>query len=179
MGGSLGARTINNCVMHGLEKIKNSGVQFIWQTGKFYIDEAKATVAKVGNLPMLHTTDFISDMAAAYSAADLVISRAGAGSISEFCLLQKPVILVPSPNVAEDHQTKNALALVNKDAALYVKDMEAEQKLLDLAIQTVQQPDTLIKLSTNIAKLAFKDSANVIANEVYKLAINYQKRNEH
>lgn len=178
VGGSLGARTINNCVMHGLEKIKMSGVQFIWQTGKFYIEEAKATVAKAGELPMLHTTDFISDMAAAYSAADLVISRAGAGSISEFCLLQKPVILVPSPNVAEDHQTKNALALVNKDAALYVKDMEAEEKLLDLAIQTVQQPETLTKLSTNIAKLAFKDSANVIAQEVYKLAVNYQKKNE-
>ena len=170
VGGSLGARTINNCVM--------SGVQFIWQTGKFYIEEAKATVTKAGDLPMLHTTDFISDMAAAYSAADLVISRAGAGSISEFCLLQKPVILVPSPNVAEDHQTKNALALVNKDAALYVKDMEAEEKLLDLAIQTVQQPVTLTKLSTNIAKLAFKDSANVIAQEVYKLAVNYQKKNE-
>lgn len=106
IGGSLGARTINNCVMQGLEKIKNSGVQFIWQTGKFYINEAKACVAQAGNLPMLYTTDFISDMAAAYSAADLVISRAGAGSISEFCLLQKPVILVPSPNVAEDHQTK-------------------------------------------------------------------------
>ncbi len=179
VGGSLGARTINNCVMHGLDKIKSSGVQFIWQTGKFYIDEAKATVAKKGELPMLHTTDFISDMAAAYSAADLVISRAGAGSISEFCLLQKPVILVPSPNVAEDHQTKNALALVNKEAALYVKDMEAEEKLLDLAIRTVQQPETLTKLSTNIAKLAFKDSANVIAKEVYKLAVNYQKRNEH
>lgn len=179
VGGSLGARTINNCVMHGLDKIKSSGVQFIWQTGKFYIDEAKATVAKEGELPMLHTTDFISDMAAAYSAADLVISRAGAGSISEFCLLQKPVILVPSPNVAEDHQTKNALALVNKEAALYVKDMEAEEKLLDLAIRTVQQPKTLTKLSTNIAKLAFKDSANVIAKEVYKLAVNYQKRNEH
>lgn len=179
VGGSLGARTINNCVMHGLDKIKSSGVQFIWQTGKFYIDEAKATVAKARELPMLHTTDFISDMAAAYSAADLVISRAGAGSISEFCLLQKPVILVPSPNVAEDHQTKNALALVNKEAALYVKDMEAEEKLLDLAIRTVQQPETLTKLSTNIAKLAFKDSANVIAKEVYKLAVNYQKRNEH
>lgn len=178
VGGSLGARTINNCVMHGLEKIKMSGVQFIWQTGKFYIEEAKAAVTKAGDLPMLHTTDFISDMAAAYSAADLVISRAGAGSISEFCLLQKPVILVPSPNVAEDHQTKNALALVNKDAALYVKDMEAEEKLLDLAIQTVQQPETLTKLSTNIAKLAFKDSANVIAQEVYKLAVNYQKKNE-
>ena len=178
VGGSLGARTINNRVMHGLEKIKMSGVQFIWQTGKFYIEEAKATVTKAGDLPMLHPTDFISDMAAAYSAADLVISRAGAGSISEFCLLQKPVILVPSPNVAEDHQTKNALALVNKDAALYVKDMEAEEKLLDLAIQTVQQPETLTKLSTNIAKLAFKDSANVIAKEVYKLAVNYQKKNE-
>jgi UDP-N-acetylglucosamine--N-acetylmuramyl-(pentapeptide) pyrophosphoryl-undecaprenol N-acetylglucosamine transferase len=127
VGGSLGARTINNCVMQGLEKIKNSGVQFIWQTGKFYINEAKATVAKAGEIPMLHTTDFISDMAAAYTAADLVISRAGAGSISEFCLLQKPVILVPSPNVAEDHQTKNALALVNKGAALYVKDSEATQ----------------------------------------------------
>ena len=179
VGGSLGARTINNCVMHGLKKIKASGVQFIWQTGKFYIDEAMAAVAKAEKLPMLHTTDFISDMAAAYSAADLVISRAGAGSISEFCLLQKPVILVPSPNVAEDHQTKNALALVNKDAALYVKDMEAEEKLLDLAIQTVQQPETLTKLSTNIAKLAFKDSADVIAKEVYELAVNYQKKNEH
>lgn len=178
IGGSLGARTINNCVMQGLEKIKNSGVQFIWQTGKFYINEAKACVAQAGNLPMLYTTDFISDMAAAYSAADLVISRAGAGSISEFCLLQKPVILVPSPNVAEDHQTKNALALVNKGAALYVKDSEATQKLLDLAIATVGQADTLTKLSTNIAKLAFKDSANVIANEVYKLAVNYKKEHE-
>lgn len=178
VGGSLGARTINNCVMQGLEKIKNSGVQFIWQTGKFYINEAKATVAKAGEIPMLHTTDFISDMAAAYTAADLVISRAGAGSISEFCLLQKPVILVPSPNVAEDHQTKNALALVNKGAALYVKDSEATQKLLDLAIATVSQPDTLKNLSMNIAKLAFNDSANVIANEVYKLAVKYKKEHE-
>ncbi|WP_300725606.1 undecaprenyldiphospho-muramoylpentapeptide beta-N-acetylglucosaminyltransferase [uncultured Bacteroides sp.] len=178
VGGSLGARTINNCVMQGLDKIKASDVQFIWQTGKIYIDEARATVAKAGELPMLHTTDFISDMAAAYSAADLVISRAGAGSISEFCLLQKPVILVPSPNVAEDHQTKNALALVNKDAALYVKDAEAVEKLLNLAIDTVQQPDTLKKLSTNIAKLAFKDSANVIANEVYKLAVKYKEEHE-
>ena len=175
IGGSLGARTINNCVMQGLEKIKASGVQFIWQTGKIYIDEARAAVARAGGLPMLYTTDFISDMAAAYSAADLVISRAGAGSISEFCLLAKPVILVPSPNVAEDHQTKNALALVNKNAALYVKDTEAVGKLLDTAIATVQQPDRLKNLSTNIAKLAFKDSANVIAAEVCKLAAQYKK----
>ena len=175
IGGSLGARTINNCVMQGLEKIKQSGVQFIWQTGKIYIDEARAAVARAGEMPMLCVTDFISDMSAAYRAADLIISRAGAGSISELCLLAKPVILVPSPNVAEDHQTKNALALVNKKAALYVKDAEAGEKLLDTAIGTVQQADTLNELSTNIAKLAFKDSANIIAREVYKLAIKYRK----
>lgn len=179
VGGSLGARTINHCVMHGLDKIKESGVQFIWQTGKFYIDEARAAVKQAGEKPMLHVTDFIADMAAAYRAADLVISRAGAGSISELCLLEKPVILVPSPNVAEDHQTKNALALVNKEAALYVKDSEAEEKLLNLAIQTVNEAETLNHLSTNIAKLAFKDSANIIANEVYKLALNYKKEHEH
>lgn len=179
VGGSLGARTINNCVMKGWDKIKHSDVQFIWQTGKFYIDEARKTVKQAGELPMLYTTDFISDMATAYSAADLVISRAGAGSISEFCLLQKPVILVPSPNVAEDHQTKNALALVNKEAALYVKDAEAENELLDLAIKTVQQPEVLKKLSNHIAALAFKDSANVIAQEVCKLAEQYQQKHEH
>lgn len=179
VGGSLGARTINNCVLNGLDLIKESGVQFIWQTGKFYISEAKATVGKAENYPMLHTTDFITDMAAAYSAADLVISRAGAGSISEFCLLGKPVILIPSPNVAEDHQTKNALALVSKDAALYIKDSEASEKLLKTAVETVQQPDTLKKLSTNIAKLAFRDSANTIAAEVWKLALKYREEHEH
>ena len=178
VGGSLGARTLNNCVMHGLEKIKNSGVQFIWQTGKFYFEEAKACVKAAGELPMLHTTDFISDMNAAYSAADLVVSRAGAGSISEFCLLEKPVILVPSPNVAEDHQTKNALALVDKDAALYVKDVEAESKLLDVAIQTVQNTERLNELSNHIARLAFKDSAKIIAKEVCLLAEKYKKEHE-
>lgn len=179
VGGSLGARTINNCVLNGLDQIRQSGVQFIWQTGKFYINEAKEKVGQAENYPMLHTTDFITDMAAAYSAADLVISRSGAGSISEFCLLGKPVILVPSPNVAEDHQTKNALALVAKDAALYIKDAEASEKLLKTAIETVQQPETLKKLSTNIAKLAFKDSANTIAEEVWKLALKYRENHEH
>ena len=175
LGGSLGARTINQCLMANLDKVKNSGIQFIWQTGKIYIEEARKAVAEAGELPMLHVTDFISDMATAYSAADLVISRAGAGSISEFCLLQKPVILVPSPNVAEDHQTKNALALVNKNAALYVKDAEAKDLLLDKAIEAVSQPELLKNLSKNIAELAFTDSANVIAKEVIKLAENYQK----
>lgn len=175
LGGSLGARTINQCLMTNLDKVKASGVQFIWQTGKIYIEEARAAVAKAGELPMLHVTDFISDMASAYSAADLVISRAGAGSISEFCLLQKPVILVPSPNVAEDHQTKNALALVNKNAALYVKDVEAKELLLDKAIEAVGQPQLLKNLSKNIAELAFTDSANVIAKEVIKLAKKYKE----
>ena len=177
LGGSLGARTINQCLMENLDKVKSSGVQFIWQTGKIYIEEAKASVAKFGELPMLHVTDFISDMATAYCAADLVISRAGAGSISEFCLLQKPVILVPSPNVAEDHQTKNALALVNKNAALYVKDVEAKNLLIDKAVEAVKQPDLLKNLSKNITELAFTDSANIIAEEVIKLAEKY--KNEH
>ncbi len=175
LGGSLGARTINQCLMENLDKVKSSGIQFIWQTGKIYIEEAKASVAKAGELPMLHVTDFISDMATAYCAADLVISRAGAGSISEFCLLQKPVILVPSPNVAEDHQTKNALALVNKNAALYVKDVEAKELLLDKAIEAVKQPDLLKNLSKNITELAFTDSANIIAKEVIKLAEKYKE----
>ena len=175
LGGSLGARTINQCLMTNLDKVKESGIQFIWQTGKIYIEEARAAVKQAGELPMLHVTDFISDMAAAYSAADLVISRAGAGSISEFCLLQKPVILVPSPNVAEDHQTKNALALVNKNAALYVKDADAKELLLDKAIEAVNQPELLKNLSKNIAELAFTDSANVIAKEVIKLAQKYKE----
>jgi UDP-N-acetylglucosamine--N-acetylmuramyl-(pentapeptide) pyrophosphoryl-undecaprenol N-acetylglucosamine transferase len=176
LGGSLGARTINQCLMENLDSIKQSDVQFIWQTGKIYIEEARTAVSKAGKLPMLHVTDFISDMATAYSAADLVISRAGAGSISEFCLLEKPVILVPSPNVAEDHQTKNALALVNKNAALYVKDTEAKEQLIGKAIETVNQSELLNNLSKNIAKLAFTDSANVIAKEVIKLAKEYKEK---
>ena len=175
LGGSLGARTINQCLMENLKEVKTSGVQFIWQTGKIYIEEARKAVAQAGELPMLHVTDFISDMATAYSAADLVISRAGAGSISEFCLLQKPVILVPSPNVAEDHQAKNALALVNKNAALYVKDMDARTLLIGKAIEAVNQSELLKNLSKNIAELAFTDSANVIAKEVIKLAEKYKK----
>jgi UDP-N-acetylglucosamine--N-acetylmuramyl-(pentapeptide) pyrophosphoryl-undecaprenol N-acetylglucosamine transferase len=175
LGGSLGARTINQCVIENISKIKESGVQFIWQTGKIYINDAIAAIANAGDVTMLHVTDFISNMAAAYSAADLVISRAGAGSISEFCLLEKPVILVPSPNVAEDHQTKNALALVNKNAALYVKDANAKEELIDKAIQAVNQPDLLNNLSINISKLAFADSANIIAKEVIKLAKKYKE----
>jgi UDP-N-acetylglucosamine--N-acetylmuramyl-(pentapeptide) pyrophosphoryl-undecaprenol N-acetylglucosamine transferase len=111
-------------------------------------------------------------MGVAYKAADLVISRAGASSISEFCLIGKPVILVPSPNVAEDHQTKNAMALVNVDAALYVKDSEAPDQLLSLAIETVGDSNKLDSLKQNILKLALPDSADIIAKEVIKLANN-------
>ncbi|MCD7900991.1 MAG: undecaprenyldiphospho-muramoylpentapeptide beta-N-acetylglucosaminyltransferase [Bacteroides sp.] len=169
LGGSLGARTINQCIMENLETIKSSDVQFIWQTGKIYIDQAKEAVKKAGDILNLHTTDFIKDMAGAYTAADLVISRAGAGSISEFCLLHKPVILIPSPNVAEDHQTKNAMALVNKKAAIYIKDTEAKEKLIPLILQTIHNEATLQELSKNIALLALPDSANIIAREVYNL----------
>ncbi len=180
LGGSLGARTINQTLTAGLDTIrKNPDIQFIWQTGKIYIDRVRdAITAATGEavrhphinaIPNLYVTDFIKDMASAYAAADLVISRAGAGSISEFCLLHKPVILVPSPNVAEDHQTKNALALVDKDAAIYVKDAEAEERLLDVALKTVKNSGKLKELSNNIARLALPDSATVIAKEVLKL----------
>ena len=171
VGGSLGARTINESVLQHLNLIKGSTVQFIWQTGKYYSAEI-AKRMKGQDIPNLKVTDFITDMGAAYKAADLVVSRAGAGSISEFCLLGKPVILVPSPNVAEDHQTKNALALVNKQAALYVKDVEAAKLLLPLAIDTVNDESKLKQLSENILKMALPDSAEIIAKEVIKLAEN-------
>ncbi|WP_321519788.1 undecaprenyldiphospho-muramoylpentapeptide beta-N-acetylglucosaminyltransferase [uncultured Bacteroides sp.] len=176
IGGSLGARTINQCIMKNLKKIKDSDVQFVWQTGKIYYEQALQKVEKAGKLP-LFVTDFISSMEHAYAAADLVISRAGAGSISEFCLLGKPVILVPSPNVAEDHQTKNALALVDKSAALYVKDSEAEDQLVEIALKTIHQDNIVKDLSVNIKKLAFPNSASIIAEEVYKLANEYRHKN--
>lgn len=170
VGGSLGARTVNESVLKHLDVIRQSNVQFIWQTGKYYHAQITEQLAKEPKTDNLVITDFISDMGAAYKAADLVVSRAGAGSISEFCLLGKPVILVPSPNVAEDHQTKNALALVNKDAALYVKDMEAPALLIPLAIDTVQDDVKLKSLSENILKMALPASAEIIAKEVVTLA---------
>lgn len=170
VGGSLGARTVNESVLKHLDVIRQSDVQFIWQTGKYYHAQITEQLAKEPKVDNLVVTDFISDMGAAYKAADLVVSRAGAGSISEFCLLGKPVILVPSPNVAEDHQTKNALALVNKDAALYVKDVEAPALLIPLAIDTVQDDAKLKSLSENILKMALPASAEIIAKEVLTLA---------
>lgn len=173
VGGSLGARTINESVLTRIDNIvrpMQNEVQFIWQTGKYYSASVADELKRTGRPDNLVVTDFIGDMGTAYRAADIVISRAGASSISEFCLIGKPVILVPSPNVAEDHQTKNAMALVNRDAALYVKDSEAENTLLDLAVRTVTDDARLSRLSHNIRQLALPDSAEIVAKEVIRLA---------
>ena len=170
VGGSLGARTVNESVLSHLDLVRESDVQFIWQTGKYYNASIMERLAKEPKMDNLVVTDFISDMAAAYKAADLVISRAGASSISEFCLIGKPVVLVPSPNVAEDHQTKNAMALVNRDAAILVKDADAAESLLPLAVKTVNDEARLKSLSGNILKLALPDSAVIIAKEVIRMA---------
>lgn len=169
VGGSLGARTLNDSIVSAFPKIEQSDVQIIWQCGKYYFKEM-SDLQKEGKIPPnIYLFDFISRMDYAYAIADLVISRAGAGSISEFCLLEKPVILVPSPNVAEDHQTQNALALVKNDAAILVKDAEARISLFDTALSLANDKDKLKSLSKNISKLAQKDSAKRIVNEIEKI----------
>ena len=178
IGGSLGARTLNESVLGHLDEIRNSDVQFIWQTGKYYSDEIKKRMSEVKPLDNLRVMDFISDMDYAYAVADLVVSRAGAGSISELCVLNKPAILIPSPNVAEDHQTKNAMALANKSAAIFLKDADAPEKLVEMAINTVNDSDMLRTLAENAGKMAFRNSADVIADEVCKLAEEYKNSNK-
>lgn len=168
VGGSLGARTINQSIIAGMQSLIESGIQVIWQTGKFYIDEARKAAAPF-MCERLVVTDFVSRMDYAYAIADLVISRAGASSISELCLLAKPVILVPSPNVAEDHQTQNALALVNKDAAVLIKDVDSVNNLCSTALSLIQNDTKLQELSVHIAALAEKNSASRIVDEVDKI----------
>lgn len=172
IGGSLGARTLNNSVLKSLERIRNSNVQFIWQTGSYYRESITQELERYGTPRNLYVTDFIRSMDKAYKAADLVISRAGASSISELCLLGKPSILVPSPNVAEDHQTHNAMALVRKNAALLVKDAEAEESLIPLAIKTAMDYNVLEPLGKNALAMALTDSDIRIAEEVLKLIKN-------
>ncbi|MDR1729481.1 MAG: undecaprenyldiphospho-muramoylpentapeptide beta-N-acetylglucosaminyltransferase [Prevotellaceae bacterium] len=169
IGGSLGARTINQSVINGLEALKKSGIQVLWQTGKFYFENAQKNAISSNN-PNLLTTDFIARMDYAYAIADLVISRAGASSISELCLLGKPSILVPSPNVAEDHQTHNAMALVNKNAAVLVKDVEAQEKLIMTALNIISDNSKLADLEKNILTLALSNSADIIADEIIKIS---------
>lgn len=170
VGGSLGARTLNESIVKSFSAlIGNDDVQVIWQCGKYYYSDMQQLQAE-GKVPgNVRLFDFVTRMEYAYSVADLVISRAGAGSISEFSLLQKAVILVPSPNVAEDHQTMNARALVDKDAAVMVSDQLAPDILLDVALALVQNDEQLRRLRENIGKLAQHDSAERIVDEIAKL----------
>ncbi len=174
VGGSLGARSINEGIIASIEQIRaNKDVQFIWQTGKLYFEEMQRRAAEIGKPENLRITDFVSNMADALSAANLVVSRAGAGSISEFALLGKAVILVPSPNVSEDHQTKNAMALVDKDAAIYVADANVKEELIKKTIETVNDEMKISLLETNIVKMGKPNAASEIADEVLKLADAY------
>lgn len=175
VGGSLGARSINEAIIANIETIRaNSNIQFIWQTGKLYFEEMKERAAEGKGKPdNLVITDFVSNMADALGAADLVVSRAGAGSISEFALLGKAVILVPSPNVSEDHQTKNAMALVEKGAAIHIADAKAKEELVTKAVETVNSPETIASLEHNVEKLGRPNAAEIIASEVLMLADAY------
>jgi UDP-N-acetylglucosamine--N-acetylmuramyl-(pentapeptide) pyrophosphoryl-undecaprenol N-acetylglucosamine transferase len=168
IGGSLGARTLNNSILAGLDKLIAVDVQVIWQTGKFYY---KGIIEKLGEdyHPNVRILEFLNRMDLAYAAADIIISRAGAGTIAELYMVKKPVILVPSPNVAEDHQTKNALALVQENAAVFIADRDAEAKLIDKAIELLNDKELQRKMSDNIGKLAMPDADEVIAKEVFKM----------
>lgn len=169
IGGSQGARTINKSIASGLNIISDAGLQLIWQTGKMFLPEAEKLVEQTGN-NKLKPFDFISRMDFAYAAADIVLSRAGASTVSELCIIGKPSIMVPLPTAAEDHQTKNIMALVIKDAAIMVKDSEAQQKLVNEALALINNPDKQRMLSENILKMALPDSAEIIAKEVIHIA---------
>ena len=169
IGGSLGARTINHSIIAHLNQLIDSNVQVIWQTGKNYLADCKKALEALPHNNII-CTDFVSQMPLAYALADLVISRAGASSISELCLLGKPSILVPSPNVAEDHQTHNAMALVKKDAGVLVKDIDAKDQMVATALSLIHDTARLEALRANILTLALPDSAKRIAEEVMKLA---------
>jgi UDP-N-acetylglucosamine--N-acetylmuramyl-(pentapeptide) pyrophosphoryl-undecaprenol N-acetylglucosamine transferase len=168
IGGSLGARTINLALQKGLGLLLKNDIQLVWQTGKVFYPIAQEAIIKEHS-KTLKTFDFITKMDFAYAVADIVISRAGASSVSELCLVKKPSVLVPSPNVAEDHQTKNAMALVNHNAAIMVKDIEAGEKLLNIAIELLNSEERRERLSENIAKLALRNSAEAIASEIVRL----------
>ena len=169
IGGSLGARTLNNSMMENLKQLNESGIEVIWQTGKFYYESVLEATNGM-ELPNIHIHQFVSRMDLAYAVADLVISRAGAGTISELCLMERPTILVPSPNVAEDHQTKNALALAENDAAVMITDAAAAQLLVPAALELIMNSEKLQMLSENIGRLAKPDAAIDIAKIILELA---------
>src|SRR5664280_382211 len=169
LGGSLGAGTINNTLSENINKLKDSDCQWLWQTGKYYFENVKALVSLSfsGNISV---HGFINRMEYAYAAADIIVSRAGAGTISELCLVGKPVILIPSPNVAEDHQTRNAEALSSRKAAVLIKDNKASETLVDEAIKLISDKSRRDVLSKNILKMADRDADIRIAREILKLA---------
>jgi UDP-N-acetylglucosamine--N-acetylmuramyl-(pentapeptide) pyrophosphoryl-undecaprenol N-acetylglucosamine transferase len=168
LGGSLGARTINDSILAGIRDLENAGIEVLWQTGKLYYNRIQEAIEPM-QLKNIMCLDFINRMDLAYTLADVIISRAGAGTISELCLVGKPVILVPSPNVAEDHQTKNAMALVHREAALMVTDKEAPQKLVNEALSLFKNEELKISLGNNCKKMALPGSASKIVDEIMKL----------
>ncbi|HEY5469359.1 MAG TPA: undecaprenyldiphospho-muramoylpentapeptide beta-N-acetylglucosaminyltransferase [Bacteroidales bacterium] len=169
LGGSLGAGTINNSLSENMNKLKDSECQWLWQTGKYYYENVNALVSVSFN-ENISVHGFINRMDLAYAAADIIVSRAGAGTISELCLVGKPVILIPSPNVAEDHQTKNAKALSDRQSAVYIADNEAVRTLVDEVVSLISDKNKRNILSENILKMADRDADVRIANEVFKLA---------
>lgn len=168
IGGSLGAKTINESVLSGLDKLIDARVQVVWQTGKFYYNDIKTQTANK-DLRRIRIYEFIKKMDLAYAVSDVVISRSGALSISELCIAGKPSILVPSPNVVEDHQTKNAMALVKEGAATMIKNSEANKKLIDEALKLLHDQQQSDKLAQNISALAKPNAAEEIVNEIEKL----------
>jgi UDP-N-acetylglucosamine--N-acetylmuramyl-(pentapeptide) pyrophosphoryl-undecaprenol N-acetylglucosamine transferase len=168
LGGSLGARSINNYIGNGVTRVAAEGVQLIWQTGSQYFERMRKIADETGAQDV-QVMGFINRMELAYAAADVIISRAGAGTISELELVGKPVILVPSPNVAEDHQTHNAMALVGKNAAVMIRDAEADEKLLSTAFDLLKNETRCKELSGNIKTMADKNADETIANEILKL----------
>lgn len=171
VGGSLGSRTLNNAMKKWIEGgcPGGEGVEILWQCGKYYKSEIDSFMAERPEIDGIHYSDFIGKMGLAYAAADVVISRSGASSVSELCAAHKASILVPSPNVAEDHQRHNAMALVRKDAALLVTDAQADKELMSTALDLVAQPEKIASMEQNAGMLALPDAALTIAKEVYRI----------
>lgn len=171
IGGSLGAGTLNTSMMAGLTQLQEAGIQVIWQTGKYYF---KGVMEKFGNQPKdsgIRIYEFLNRMDLAYAMADVIISRAGAGTISELCLIKKPVLLVPSPNVVDDHQTKNAHALINKEAAILISDKHAESELIDQTLKLLANEEQMKLISERIGALGLPHADEQIAHEILKIAI--------
>ena len=169
VGGSLGARTINQMVLNHLHFFREKKIQIIWQTGRWMYDEAVAAVRAAGVEQWVKVHQFISRMDLAYAAADVVISRAGAIAISELCIVGKPVVLIPSPNVAEDHQTKNALALVDRGAALMVRDVDCDNQCLPRVLELFDDEGRRNRMSAAIQKMAVRGAADKIVDQIAKM----------